>query len=447
MMRQPLLSAAKESRSKSKKTLAKFAASAGASGDSSIPLNSQVQSKHRNSKAFIAKDKSDSSLNGRDSSSNKRPNLDLSTGTNYRSEYSASAKSPWVKLSSDEGLLELKKKVKESDIIADELAYRRERTRPRNNLTASQQMKPAQSSPSPPANSKSRGSSPSRYVKNSPEPAKNLNRPTAVREISPKRHNILQRSESPKSVGREFVFSAGKNVRPLEFGITGSTKEMLIKETRFVDKKDVNKALGVDESEVLSIVSKNQPINTPKKEVVKSPAKVAEQLGARVPSPLKQKGLSLQESAISKAGTPQPATPDNKVFQYSAIMGSKRTTSPKKAVDALGFNQKLATRQNQQKQVQIAESLRVSDSKVQEKISKISKKSTADLVPIKIDGKKQAQYGHKSEARLAKAAQLPTNESQGRFRNPSPTREVQPWSRSTSKPKVEKIDVSPTKPK
>ena len=446
-MKQPLLSAAKESRSKSKKASAKFAASAGASGDSSIPLNSQVQSKHRNSKAFLAKDKSDSALNGRNSSSNKRSNLDVSTGTHYRSEYSASAKSPWVKLSSDEGLLELKRKVKESDVISDELAYRRERTRSRNNLTASQQMKPAQSSPSPPAASKSRGSSPDRYVKNSPEPAKNLNRPPVAQGTSPKRLNILERSESPKSVGREFVFSSGKNTRPLEFGITGSTKEMLIKETRFVDKKDVNRALVVDEVEVLPTALIVQAGTTPKKEVLKSPAKVADQVGPRVPSPLKQKGLSLQESVASKAGTPQPVTPDSKVFQYSAIMGSKRTTSPKKAVEALGFNQKLATRQNQQKQIQIAESLRLSESKVQEKLSKVSKKSTADLVPIKSDGKKQAQYGHKSEARLVKAAQLPTNESQGRFRNPTPSGEVQPWSRSTSKPKVEKIDVSPTKPK
>lgn len=446
MMRQPLLSAAKESRSKSRKSTAKFAASAGASGDSSIPLNSQVQSKHRNSKAIFAKDKSGIELNGRDTSGSKKSNLDISTGTHYKSEYSSSGKSPWVKLSSDEGLLELKKRVKESDVIADEIAYRRERSRPRNNLVASQHMTPAQSSPSPPATSKSRGSSPGRYVKNSPEPVKNVDRSSQVRQVSPKRRDILQRSESPKSPERQFVFSPGKHTRPLEFGITGSSKEMLIKETRFVDKKDVNKALGVDEPEPMPSDVKPPTALTQTKSSVKSPAKQTAIASPRIPSPIKLSGGAQQDS---KQVRPQPVNTEYQNPQYSAIMASKRTTSPKKAVEALGFNQKLATRKNQQKQLQISESLRLSESKVQEKLAKIPTKSTAELVPIKTEGKKQNHYTHKSEARLAKVTQASTTESQpqSRFRNPSPSGEVKPWSRSTSKPKVEKIDVSPTKPK
>lgn len=442
MMRQPLLSAAKESRSKSRKSTAKFAASAGALGDSSIPLNSQVQSKHRNSKAIFTKDKSAIELNRRDTSGSKKSNLDISTGTHYKSEYSSSAKSPWVKLSSDEGLMELKKRVKESDVIADEIAYRRERSRPRNNLVASQHMTPAQSSPSPPATSKSRGSSPGRYVKNSPEPVKNVDRSSQVRQVSPKRRDILQRSESPKSPERQFVFSPGKHTRPLEFGITGSSKEMLIKETRFVDKKDVNKALGVDEPE--PIPSDVKPLTTLAQ--TKSLAKQAATASPRIPSPIKLSGASQQ---YSKQSRPQPVNPEYQNPQYSAIMASKRTTSPKKVVEALGFNQKLATRQNQQKQLQISESLRLSETKVQEKLAKMPTKSTAELVPIKTEGKKQNHHTRKSEARLAKVTQVSTAEfqAQSRFRNPSPSGEVKPWSRSTSKPKVEKIDVSPTKPK
>ena len=463
MMKQPLLAAVKEDRSKSKNSKAKASASSSNLTSSGLPLSNHSSSKKHGPRLQVNTDARAQYSNLSGLSSARKSNSNLSSTYPYKSDLGSTGKSPRNKLTSDEGLLELKRKVKESDAITDEFGYRKLPTRPRGtgNLDLSRNAGATSSSISPPPAGPKRENSPGRSAKASPEPQRQqikANIERSPRGSSPGRRGVLERSESPKSIERRPNLPSGTIVKPLEFGITPSVKELLIRETRFVDKKDVDRALGVEPATEIFHISAQVQQRSPKSynpvpqnqtPAKKSPQK-ARPAPIRVADPPKQAPHNRKPttptspSASPVSRTSQPTNSEAPLAHSSVILASKRAMSPKKAVEMLGFNHRLPTRQNAEIQRQIAESLKLSEAAVKERTPKSGAKSIAQLVPIKTDNQKQFHSTHKSEAKLVKSSIA--SESVKKLKQQTDKSE-NGNSKSPSKPKIEKIDVSPKKAK